>query len=140
MLETGIIAIVDRWDADKEIPVESRFTLNPLLEWDPVRKLLQYQNESFHLSGVSLNGGEDIGILHNEEPFSPNYGLISTTNAVSLRHPSGTRGGIVTFVSRCGPARHKNRMVKFEGDDFSVQFEITPNGVQLSANEELTSA
>ena len=141
VLETGIIAIVDRWDADRETAVQSRFTLNPALAWDPVRKMLQHHNnETFHLLGVSLNGGEDVGILHNEEAFSPEYGIISKTTAVSLSHPTGTRGGIVTFVSRCGPATHTNRTVKFQGEDFNVQFEITPSGVQLSKNEELTSA
>jgi len=141
MLEKGIIAIVDRWDSDREIAVESRFTLNPSLVWDPVRKMLQnHSNETFHVMGVSLNAGEEVGILHNEEPFSPDYGIVSKTNAVSIEHPRGNRGGVVTFVSRCGPAKHANRMVKFEGEDFSVQFEVRSSGVELSTNEELTSA
>lgn len=132
MLNEGIIAIIDRWDSDTSIDVEARFTLNPQLTVDAAHNVLISPDENvFHFSAKSLIAGEEIEFVHNKEPYSANYGLVSETNAISCRHPKSARGGMVTFVSRCGPSRCQAQRVSFEVDDVEVQFEVHPSDVRL---------
>lgn len=135
LLDIGIVAIVDRWDSDSEVAVESRFTLSPQIEVDSAQNLLRVKDGlTFHYAGMSLIAGEDLEFVHNEESFSGDYGLISKTNAISHRHRKTARGGMVTFVSRCGPASlTANGTVGFQ-ERLNVHFELTPSGVQLNTS------
>ena len=134
MLDFGIIAIVDRWDSDEEIAVESRFTLSPQLELDSEHNmLLSADGTVFHFAGLALGSGEGLESIHNEEPYSADYGLVSKTNAISYRHRSCQRGGIVTFVSRRGPAlRIAEGIVIFQQSGFSVRFTTSLKGIKLT--------
>ena len=134
MLDKGIIGIVDRWDSDTTVAAEARFTLHPGLRVEPARNLLHSATgEQFHFLSCSLNAGEELEILHNEEPYSENYGNVATTRAMSIRHAASARGGMVTFLSRCGAAVKCDHVVEFEGQGDVVRFQLTPNGIELIA-------
>lgn len=130
VLDIGIVAIIDRWDADEEIGVETAFTVHPDLHVDTARKLLTLHSEQeFHFDAFSLLLGEELEFVDNEQDFSSNYGHTDKTKSLGFRHAAIRRGGIITFLSRCGPILCGNDTAIVTVGD--VQFERTASGLMV---------
>lgn len=130
LLDAGIVVIVDRWDANEEVSIESRFTINPSLLVDPDQQSISHPEQVVYFSASLLNGGEQIEISHNEHPYSSNYGHVSVTKSLSFKAPPSCRGGLVTVFSRIGKIdRTKQDEFRFQDDEIGILLALTQDGV-----------
>ena len=140
MLDAGIVAIVDRWDADYEICVESRFTLHPDLQCDAAHQLLKQADRTIHFMGASLDAGDELTFTVEPCSYSPDYGRVANTTSIAFQSKPARRGGIVTLFSRIGAIQHQaNQMVRFGDSDVAPHLRMTAWGVEAGRSHQQNS-
>ena len=140
MLDIGILAVVDRWDANSEVSVESRFTLHPDLLLDPGMRSLEHPDQVVYFSASVLDGGEDPEIFDNECSYSPNYGQILSTRTLGFRAPRARRGGLITVFSRVGSIEKTRDAFTFQDLETAIHLAMTHDGVEPRQTELIRTA
>lgn len=136
MLNFGIMVIVDCWDANRQIQLESRFTLNPELDVDLARRVLKTQGLEVHFHTIDLNGGGKVETLKNRDRYSSNYGQIAETNSISFRTDPTRRCAMATIFSRVGAVvEQSDDIIQFEADDTGTRLMVSDHGVQPIRND-----
>ena len=128
MLDVGIIAIVDRWDSNRQIDVELPFTIDPSFCLKLAQGVLSSNEQEIHIASVELNSGEKVRSLQNKVPYSSGYGHIHETNNISIRPRPSRRGGVATIFSRLGA------MIALEPDRFGFEHDVM--GTQLLISDQ----
>lgn len=132
LLDEGVLAIVDRWDADTRVAVQSQFTFSPRLRVDRSRQMLQEINGNItlHFSAVALETAEPLKPSFFPVPFSATYGQMGETEAMAFEVPNSTRGGIVTLLSRVGAVEHdEHHRFRCSGNP-RVQLQLTDTSIR----------
>jgi hypothetical protein len=107
MLDRGLVAIVDRWDADLPVAAQLRMTFAPQVTLDAAepQRLRLPSGKAVFLCVTALEA-EDFAPLcpvPTQIPYSADYGAVSVTRGVRYDLRPVRRGGCVTIVSRMGP-------------------------------------
>ena len=135
MLDVGIVAIIDRWDADAEVTTQSRFTLHPEVSADAARQLLDLGHGacSVHFLAVSLDKSETPSIGYGQGPYSANYGQQGQTEFIAVTSRSARRGSNVLLLSRIGKIvpTDEGDFFRIEGSE-PVQLRLSALGVTPS--------
>ncbi len=133
-LNDGIVAVVDRWDADDEIGVSTRFTLDPRIQVDLAQGVLRLgSGRLVHLLVSPLDSSSPSAQISVDEiPYSPNYGTLSRTNVLICDFGKTQRGGCVTFLSRCGPLKATERPGNFRlANEYDTEIRFTPDNMTV---------
>ena len=133
LLDEGVMAIVDRWDADEEISIESVFTLHPEVELDEHGGLFVMPDGNsvhFHAATLSSRYAESVDPIRRTVPYSQNYGAESQTQGVGFDPIPSCRGGIVIVVSRVGEIeRSLQNTIRF-AEAPAIRLQVTDTGVE----------
>jgi hypothetical protein len=132
MLDAGIVAIVDRWDADTKVTVRTQFTVSPRVKLEPACQMLREVNggTAVHFVASALGETKSVQPVYCKVPFSSNYGQVAETDGIGFESQDTTRGGIVTLLSRVGEIIADDRgCFRFAGDSRTL-LQVTTSGVR----------
>lgn len=130
MLDNGIVAVVDRWDATSKVPVEARFTVHPGMQLDVARQVLHHPEHAVCFAGALLDSDEDVTITDSEHVYSPGYGQVATTRSLGFQASASQRGGMVMIFSRLGKVqRCSDRTFRFADDANGIRLVVNHDGV-----------
>lgn len=130
LLSEGIVAVVDRWDSDEELAVESRFTLHPEINVDPASQTLHHPDQVVYFSAALLSDDAEAQISHHVTGYSENYGQTTTTASLAVTSNRCRRGGVITVFSRVGKIeKNFDRTFRFSENESGIHLAITRDGV-----------
>lgn len=132
LLDAGILAIIDRWDADTNVTVRSQFTVSPGIRVDESQQVLREINGSttVHILATMLGSADPLQPAYCRVPFSADYGQVGEADAMAFEVPDTTRGGIVTLLSRVGAIESdEHHRFRFSGNP-RIELQLTDTGVR----------
>ena len=132
LLDAGVVAIIDRWDADSDVCVQSRFTLHRETRMDAAQQILHLREgmPTVHFVAASLDGLVTPRMIRDQVPYSADYGHESLADSLAFEMDGTQRGGIVTLLSRIGKIwRISDNVYEVRGDA-RIQLRITSTGIE----------
>jgi hypothetical protein len=130
LLDEGVVAIVDRWDADQAMPVSLTFVLHPAMESGGERGLASSAGGQISYLSAAVHAADTIPLRLRQIPYSPSYGSLGHTQALHGDLQPARRGACVTFFSRAGSIRMGARPGEFYvAGTAQLEIRIGPNGL-----------